>query len=184
MQVWFILLSSRTLVMKRESLPTWEELERHARVVREIHPAAVVTMLELRQAGEEIQKKIMDVLQKEHHLSEGKFCALVVLHQHLSGLAPSQLAERVGVARASVTGMLRQMEQDGWISLDSDAKDGRGKIVCLTDSGREFIERVLPPHYLRVTHLMENLTEKEQFQLIHLIHKLLGVQENENGSRI
>ncbi len=171
------------MIMKRESLPTWQELELHARMVPEIHPVAVVTMLELRQAGEEIQKKIMDVLQKEHHLSEGKFCALVVLHQNPSGLAPSQVAERVGVARASVTGMLRQMERDGWIRLDSDSSDGRGKIVCLTESGKSFIEEVLPPHYLRVTQLMKNLTEDEQHQLIYLIHKLLGVPETDEITR-
>ena len=164
--------------MKRESLPTWEELERHAQVVPEIHPASVVAMLELRQAGEEIQRKIMDVLQKEYHLSEGKFCALVILHQNPTGLAPSQLAERIGVARASITGMLQRMERDGWISLHSDVLDGRGKIVCLTPEGRAFIEKVLPPHYIRITRLMQNLTESEQQELIHLLHKLLRVENS------
>lgn len=66
--------------MKRELIPSWEELEQHRKIVPEIKPAAVIAMLEIKQVGEDIQHGIMDVLQQEYHLSEGKFCMLIVLH--------------------------------------------------------------------------------------------------------
>ena len=87
--------------MKREIIPTWEELERHKRIIPEINPAAVIAMLGIKTAAEEIQQAILDVLQKDYHLSEGKFCALIVLHQHgEQGVAPSVLAFDIWVMLA------------------------------------------------------------------------------------
>ena len=57
--------------MKRELIPSWEELEAHKKTVPEINPAAVIAMLEIKQASDEVQASILDVLQKEYHLSAG-----------------------------------------------------------------------------------------------------------------
>ena len=84
-------------------IPSWEDLQKHKEIIPEINPAAVIAMLRIKQAAEEIQQGVLDVLQSEHHLSEGKFCVLVVLHQHQTGIAPSVLAEKVGVTRATVS---------------------------------------------------------------------------------
>ena len=158
--------------MKREAIPTWEELERHAMAVPEIDPAAVIAMLEIRQAAEGIQESILNVLRDTYHLSEGKFCVLIVLHQHPEGIAPSVLAERVGVTRATVSAMMQRLERDGLIGVSSDTKDGRGKKVCLTEKGQEFMGEVLPGHYQRISKLMGKLSEEEQKGLIHLLKKL------------
>ena len=89
--------------MRRESMPTMAELEAHKKVVPEIDPAAVVAMLEIRQAGEQVAEQILDVLQRDYHLSEGKFCVLIVLHQHPAKLlhdtvlASGSLSLRVGI---------------------------------------------------------------------------------------
>ena len=159
--------------MKREMIPTFAELERHRELVPEINPAAVIAMLSIKDASEEIQESILDVLQREYHLSDGKFCTLVVLHQHSKeGIAPSVLAEKVGVTRATISTTLQRMERDGLVSVKPAESDGRGKVVRLTRQGAEFMAEILPPHYLRVSNLMEKLTEAEQKQLITLLKKL------------
>ena len=90
--------------MKKEMIPTREELERHKEIIPEINPSAVIAMLGIKAVEEEIQHSILDVLLKQYHLSEGKFCALIVLHQHRhDGVAPSILAEKVGVSRATIS---------------------------------------------------------------------------------
>ena len=159
--------------MKREMIPTFAELERHRELVPEINPAAVIAMLSIKDASEEIQESILDVLQREYHLSDGKFCTLVVLHQHSKeGIAPSVLAEKVGVTRATISTTLQRMERDGLVSVKPAESDGRGKVVRLTRQGAKFMAEILPPHYLRVSKLMEKLTEAEQKQLITLLKKL------------
>ena len=159
--------------MKRELVPTFAELERHKKMVPEINPAAVIAMLGIKTASEEIQQSILDVLQRDYQLSEGKFCALVVLHQYgKEGIAPSLLAAKVGVTRATISNMLQRMERDGLVDIRPAEQDGRGKIVKLTQAGCDFMEEILPPHYLRVSKLMEKLTEDEQKKLIMLLEKL------------
>ena len=159
--------------MKREMIPSFAELERHKELVPEINPAAVIDMLRIQTVSEEIQDSILDVLQQTYHLSEGKFCALIVLHQRgEKGMAPSELAEKVGVTRATISNMLQRMERDGLVDIRPAEQDGRGKIVNLTQEGRDFMEEILPPHYLRVSKLMEKLTEDEQKKLIMLLEKL------------
>lgn len=166
--------------MKRELIPSWEELEAHKKIVPEINPAAVIAMLEIKQVGEEIQHSVLDILQKEYHLSEGKFCMLIVLHQNPQGIAPSEIAAKIGVTKATISNMLMRMERDGMIVTKPSPDDARAKIVCLTEKGRAFMNEILPPHYLRVTKLMERLSEPEQKELIHLLKKMSGRIQGES----
>ena len=67
--------------MKREMMPTRDELERHRKLIPEIDPSAVIAMLRIMRTGQQIQHAVLDVLQQEYGMSEGKFCAMVVMHQ-------------------------------------------------------------------------------------------------------
>lgn len=159
--------------MKKGMTPSREVLEKHAQIVPEISPAAVIAMLRILEASSEIQHAIIDVLERDYQLSEGKLCVMILLHQQADGVAPSQLAEQAGVTRATISAMLHRMTRDGFTYSLSDANDGRAKRICLTTEGREFMDQVLPGHYLRITKLMSRLSEKEQEELINLLKKII-----------
>ena len=163
--------------MKYEIIPTREELEKHAKTVPEINAPEVIAMLRVLKASAEIRHAIIDVLEKNYHLSEGKLCVMIVLHQHPEGAAPSMLACKAGVSRATISAMLRRMSRDGLAMAVSDDDDGRGKKVILTAEGRRFMDEILPGHYLRITELMGKLTEDEQNELISLLKKI-GTEES------
>lgn len=154
--------------------PSREMLEKHAKSIPEIKPSAVIAMLRVLKASSEIQHAIIDVLERDYQLSEGKLCVMINLHQAPEGLAPSQLAERAGVTRATISAMLHRMTRDGLTYSFSDTEDGRAKTVCLTEKGRSFLDEILPGHYLRITKLMGRLSEKEQEELIVLLKKIVG----------
>ena len=80
--------------MRFEAFPTREGLERHAQIIPEIEPSAVLAMLRISQAAEIIRSSINDVLTKQYHLSQGKLRVMIVLHQNPEGIAPSKLAEK------------------------------------------------------------------------------------------
>ena len=80
----------------------------------------------------------------------------------------------MGVARATISTMLQRLERSGEVRVEARSEDGRGKLACLTAQGRVFMQEVLPPHYLRVSRLMEKLTQQEQEELIRLLRKLAG----------
>ena len=153
--------------MRFEAFPTREELEKHARIIPEIEPSAVLAMLRISQAS-----SINDVLAKQYHLSQGKLRVMIVLHQSPEGIAPSQLAEKTGVTRATITTMVKRMVRDGLTTVVIDQEDKRGKKVSLTAQGRQFMDQVLPGHYLRISTLMNRLSEDEQAELIRLLTKL------------
>ena len=158
--------------MKQSMMPSRAELERHAKTVPEIHPNEVLAMLTILQTAGTIQSRIMDVLQRDYRLSEGKLCVMIQLHQSPESCAPSTLAERAGITRASVSVMLRNLETEGFVTLVSDDEDRRAKCVHLTKKGRAFLDEVLPEHYLRITKLMGRLTAEEQKTLTGLLEKL------------
>ena len=70
--------------------------------------------------------------------------------------------------------MLQRLVRSGEAVVEARAEDGRGKLVRLTEEGRAFMQEILPPHYLRVSKLMEKLTQEEQEELIRLLRKLAG----------
>ena len=160
--------------MKRAITPSRETLQKHAELIPEINPSSVIAMLRVLEASSAIQHAIIDILEKEHQLSEGKLCVMIILHQTLEGVAPSQLAEQAGVTRATISAMLQRMNRDGLTAVFSDENEGRGKKVCLTEKGRSFMDKVLPEHYLRITKLMGRLSEAEQNELIVLLKKIVG----------
>jgi DNA-binding MarR family transcriptional regulator len=160
--------------MKIEAFPTREELEQHASLMPEINPPAVLAMLRIMQAAEEIRCDINDVLEKKYQLSEGKLRVLIVLHQHPEGIAPSYLAEKTGVTKATISVMSQRLVRDGLVEARSSQEDRRTKKLLLTPAGKAYTEKVLPGHYLRITKLMGRLTEQEQNELIGLLKKLTG----------
>lgn len=158
--------------MKFIIFPTRNELERHAKEIPEIDPSAVLAMLRIGQAQEEIRASISDVLERQYNLSEGKLRVMIVLHQSPQGIAPSVLAAKTGVTRATISVMIRRMVRNGEAVSVSDDKDKRGKKITLTPQGRKFMDRILPAHYARISKKMGTLTEAEQQELIRLLEKL------------
>jgi DNA-binding MarR family transcriptional regulator len=61
---------------------------------------------------------------------------------------PSGLASAFQVTRGAMTNTLQRLETHGFIAIRTDPKDGRGKIVEITDAGRsardECIVRLAP----------------------------------------
>lgn len=154
-------------------MPNRQDIEKHAEKIKEINPSEVIAMLQVLQAAAEIQHQILDVLDKEYQISEGKLQVMINLHQETRGLSPSELADKVGVTRATISIMLKKMVRDGLVQIVPDMIDGRVKKVQLTEKGCRLMEEVLPPHYMRITRLMRKLSEAEQEELIRILNKII-----------
>lgn len=160
--------------MRKAKLPSREELEIQAKVIPGIRVPEILAMLRIMQTAEEIQHSIVDMLEKEHQISEGKLRTMILLYRGRDGLTPSVLAEHAGVSRATMSVMLQRMARDGLVRFLSNGEDGRSKQFALTDKGKKLMDSVLPEHYLRITRVMGRLTEAEQEELICLLKKLAG----------
>ena len=89
------------------------------------------------------------------------------------GLPISEVAARAGLAKSSMTTIVRGLVQDGFVRLDRDPSDHRVKRLYLTPRARE-LERVLTDRETRLRHrVTASLGIQGQRQLLVTLQRLL-----------
>lgn len=81
-----------------------------------------------------------------HGLSEGRFIVLFLLHGAGGTLPPHDLAERAGVTRATISGLLDGLQREGLLQRRPDAEDGRRLQIVLTAPGKRLAEALFEQH--------------------------------------
>lgn len=107
-----------------------------------------------------------------HGLSEGRFIVLFLLHGADGPLPPHELAERAGVTRATISGLLDGLQREGLLQRRSDAEDGRRLQIVLTAKGMRLAEALFEQHTQWIGDLFNGLGADEQLQLSRLLHKV------------
>ncbi len=107
-----------------------------------------------------------------HGLSEGRFIVLFLLHGAGGTLPPHVLAERAGVTRATISGLLDGLQREGLLQRRSDAEDGRRLQIVLTAQGTRLAGTLFEQHTRWIGGLFNGLDTDEQQQLSQLLHKV------------
>jgi len=107
-----------------------------------------------------------------HGLSEGRFIVLFLLHGAGGTLPPHELAERAGVTRATISGLLDGLQREGLLQRRSDAEDGRRLQIVLTAQGKRLAGTLFEQHTQWIGGLFNGLDTDEQQQLSRLLHKV------------
>jgi DNA-binding MarR family transcriptional regulator len=101
------------------------------------------------------------------------FTALAVLDGAGEALTPSEIAERVLVASATMTATLDALERRGWVRRVANPADRRSVLVEITPDGRAVADQVLPGIRAVEKSMMSRLTVTERAQLVELLDKVL-----------
>lgn len=153
-------------------IPNYDTLQHFADRYPQLDPDALTASLTLLCVGTQLQEAFCAHFTR-HRLSHGRFRVLVMLLRASdSGLSPAELAERTGVTRATMTGLLDGLAADKLLQRSENPQDRRQKQIVLTDKGRRLIERLLPDHFRRVTALMTGLRPDELHTLVQLLNKV------------
>lgn len=107
-----------------------------------------------------------------HRLSEGKFVLLFLLLDLPDGLSPHELAQRAGVTRATVTGLLDGLERDGFLIRHHDTDDRRRVNVRLTATGEATARALFQEHSGWIASLMGDLQPEERVVLSRLLDRI------------
>lgn len=108
-----------------------------------------------------------------HGLSEGRFVLLFLLDAAgEGGLAPKDLAQRAGISRATVTGLLDGLAHEGLVLRLPDAQDRRALRIQLTPRGRALARPLLARHGRWIASLFSALNDRERQQLARLLDKV------------
>lgn len=158
-----------------KDLPRYECLLEASRKYPDLNPSATEVFLNLLRAGDEAFRVVESHL-AQHDITQGRFGVLMALWANPAGaeaLSPAEIAERTGVTRATVTGLVDTLERDGFVARAPDPVDRRMLTVRLTPRGEKLLQRIMPTHFRQMSWLMEPLTEGERKTLVRLLTKVL-----------
>ena len=112
-------------------------------------------------------------------LSPARFSCLMKLWRspHRSA-KPIELAEQLGVTRGNMTGLIENLERDGYVEREHDEEDRRVNAVHMTEKGNKHLQRMLPSHFERITKMVEPLTEQERKVFLTCLEKLTSTISN------
>ncbi len=153
-------------------LPRYEAIRQQAERYPQIDPRAVESFLVLLRTATDVGDSFTDYLAR-HGMSQGRFTVLMILNRApKEGVSPSSLADRAGVTRATITGLLDGLERENLIRRQGDAHDRRRAVVFLMPPGQKILDSILPDYYRRISQLMGGVEEADKQRLTELLVKI------------
>ena len=121
-------------------------------------------------------KRVMEPYFARFGISGSQWAVLRVLHRAEQEGTPSlrltDLGERLLIRPPSITGVVDRLSRQRLVSRNASSTDLRTKQVCLTDRGRELVERVLEGHRDRVRAIFSGLSREEQKELYEMLDRV------------
>jgi DNA-binding MarR family transcriptional regulator len=159
-----------------KDLPRYECLLEASLQFPDLDPTACEAYLHLLRAGDDVFH-VCEANLLSHGLSPSRFTVLMLLLDKTTNQpvahTPAELAERAGVARATMTGLIDTLERDELVKREADTVDRRMMSVQLTARGQEVLREVLPTHFQCMATLLAPLAESERKTLVQLLNKVV-----------
>ena len=106
-------------------------------------------------------------------ISQAAATALAVIDGAGTPLTPSQVADRVLIASATMTATLDLLERRGWIRRVPNPADRRSVLIEITPEGRATTDQLLPGIRTVEQGILSALTHDERAHLLDLLAKIL-----------
>lgn len=161
-----------------KDLPRYECLMEASREFPDLDPSATEVFLHLLRAGDEAFR-VVEAHLAQHDITQGRFGVLMALWGNCQRcgapvpLTPAELAERTGVTRATITGLVDTLERAGYVTRRAHPNDRRMMSVGLTARGEKLLHDIMPDHFRRMAWLMGPLSESERKTFVRLLTKVL-----------
>ena len=155
-----------------KDLPKYDTLQRFADRYAEMDVSAVQSFLTLLRVASDVIENL-DACLARHDLLQGRWWVLILLMREENLTAsPSVLADKAGVTRATMTGLLDSLERSNLIERIPNPEDRRMLSVKLTKKGQQRLDAVMPDYYARVAQVMQGLSEKDRSLLMEMLQKV------------
>lgn len=159
-------------MLQLKNLPDAKILEKFIARYPDAEVETVLPFLNILRAGSDLSVAL-DALLARHGLLQGRWWVLILLmrEDNLTS-TPSDLAEKAGVSRATMTGLIDGLEREGLVQRLADAADRRKFSIRLTQDGQQKLDDVMPDYYRKVRALMQVLDTQQREQLVSHLKQL------------
>ncbi len=156
-------------MLQLRDLPSAEVLQKFAQRYPAADISAIASFLMLLRVATDLSVAL-DKCLSEHDLLQGRWWVLILLMREDNLTAtPSQLADKLGVTRATMTGLLDGLAQCGLVERLYDQQDRRSIRIRLTAAGQARLDAVMPDYYSRLKLCMQSLSEAQRQQLLDIL---------------
>lgn len=117
-------------------------------------------------------------------LASGDFDLLTALRRQgpPHEASPGELAAAMLVTTGAATKRIDRLEAQAYVSRTISNGDRRGRVVALTEVGREFTDDLFGVHLANEARILQPLTTAERDQLARLLAKLAAGLEGDTGA--
>lgn len=106
-------------------------------------------------------------------ITASQLAAFLAVHIQ-PGLQQRELAATLNWDEATVGGMVRRLEAQGWLERRSSPRSRRGRAIYMTPAGHELYNRIKPSVIQVQKNLLKALAPQERKQLLYLLSKMMG----------
>lgn len=143
-----------------KELPEKKELKKLAKDNKGIDPNSAAFVLQFLKTASDVFISV-DRFFAARDFSQGRFLALMVLSGAGEyGMYPYEIADSMGVSRATASGLIKGLEKTGDVASSQSETDGRMKKIILTAEGRERINELIPQYYAFISEFTSSQDKK------------------------
>ncbi|MBU6469053.1 MAG: MarR family transcriptional regulator [Betaproteobacteria bacterium] len=157
-----------------KELPTSQSLQKLSARYPTINIRAVVDFIVLLRASSDISQAL-DKLLAKHGLLQGRWWILILLLRQTDySSSPTDLAEKAGVTKASITGFIDSLQAEGLVTRVEDPTDRRKYVIQLTALGLKKLDSIVPDYNHKISELMSTLSLTERDQMLSSLKTLVS----------
>lgn len=90
-----------------------------------------------------------------------------------SGLSAQQISDVTGRPKTSISAAVKQLQSKKLLSRSVDAKDGRRRVLQITEAGRRTYASILEGFVAREGEMVAGLSKSERSTFLQLLNKLI-----------
>ena len=155
-----------------KNIPDRDCLNEASRRFPEMDPEIAEVYLHFLKFSSDLSTEIADYL-GQYGISGGRMSILMQLAKEPEQVVtPGELADRCGVTRATISGLVDGLIRDGHVERVVDPQDRRVQPVRLTKSGCAHMEALLPGYFRKIRQLFSVLSADERGTVLQILKKL------------
>lgn len=116
----------------------------------------------------DMQYAAYELYARNHGLTSRELFALDIIWFSPEGCSQAYMCERLSATKQTISAIVKKFIQLGYLSLTESPVDRRQKIVHLTDAGKSYVEKIIPPAAKAEVDAMAELDENDIRELIRI----------------
>ncbi|WII73593.1 MarR family transcriptional regulator [Bdellovibrio sp. 22V] len=157
-------------------IPSREELQKNAALLYpDLDHLTLYSHILFRKVTTDLEINL-DAFFSQYSLSSGRFALMLLLQRHTpQGLMPSEMAQKVGVTQATISGLINSLEKADIVKRTTHEKDGRSFVILLTEKGHEVCNKIQPLYHERISHFWSEFSNAEKEQINSVFERMIKV---------